>query len=54
MNGLFIFHRDFRLEDNKALIELNSNVKIYILALYLHLNKYLQKMILKVKIQFNL
>ena len=30
MNGLFIFHRDFRLEDNKTLIELNSKCeKVY-------------------------
>ena len=30
MNGLFIFHRDLRIEDNKTLIELNSRCeKVY-------------------------
>lgn len=27
MNGLFIFHRDFRIQDNKGLIDLNSKCK---------------------------
>ena len=28
INGLFIFHRDFRIYDNKSLIELSKNVML--------------------------